>query len=216
MEDKIFIGLVDDHALFRSGIANLLKEYENIVVVFQASNGMELQQLMPSVTRVDVVLMDINMPVMDGFTATRWMKQFHPAVNILALSMFDDDVSIIKMIKNGAGGYILKESQPYELYKAVLEISTRHVFVNELVSGKMMRSLQNNTAEFENEFNLTPRELEFIILCVSEMTYKEIADKMGVAARTVDNYRQSLFDKLSIRSRVGLVIYAIQKKLVVV
>src|ERR1700761_6665423 len=121
----IHIALVDDHALFRSGIANLLSEFNDLHIAFEASNGKELQQLLPSHSTIDVILMDINMPGMDGYATTAWVKEFYPRIRVLALSMFDDDNAIIKMIRAGAGGYILKESQPTELYRAISEIRER-------------------------------------------------------------------------------------------
>lgn len=211
---SIHIGLVDDHALFRSGIANLLSEFEDLKVIFEAENGKELQQLLPGCKTVDVILMDINMPIVDGYSATKWVKQNYPNIQVLALSMFDEDLAIIRMIKAGAGGYVLKESKPAELYRAITEIWSKGVYVNEMVSGKMMRTMQQSESIAGNENLLTARETEFIQHCVSELTYKEIAEKMNVAARTVDNYRESLFVKLELRSRVGLVIYAIKHGIV--
>ncbi|HMH23271.1 MAG TPA: response regulator transcription factor [Puia sp.] len=211
---KINIALVDDHALFRSGIANLLSEFADLSIVFEAANGKELQQLLPGHQEVDVILMDINMPLVDGYAATVWVRQHYPLIQILALSMFDDDLAIIKMVKAGAGGYVLKESKPAELYRAINEIKEKGLYINEIVSGRIMRSMQQPEQPPAGESLITVREAEFIQYCASELTYKEIADKMKVAARTVDNYRQSLFDKLDLRSRVGLVLYAIKNGIV--
>ncbi len=210
----IHIALVDDHGLFRSGIANLLSEFEDLVVDFEAANGKEMKLLLHEHLEVDVILMDINMPFVDGYAAATWIKQEYPNIKILALSMFDEDAAIIRMIRAGAGGYVLKESKPAELYRAIKEIYTNGIYINEMISGKMMRSIQYSNPNIEKNNIITPREVEFIQLCVSEMTYKEIADKMNVAPRTVDNYRQSLFDKLELKSRVGLVLYAIRNEIV--
>ena len=213
-KEPIHIALVDDHALFRSGIANLLLEFPEIKVVFQASNGKEMQQLVSRHRPADVILMDINMPLIDGYQATQWIKQHHPEVHVLALSMFDEDLAVIKMLKAGAGGYVLKESQPAELYRAITEIKEKGIYINEMVSGKMLRSFQHADDQAAESSRLTPREVEFLKLCVSELTYKEIAIAMDIAARSVDNYRESLFEKLALKSRVGLVLYAIKHKLV--
>jgi DNA-binding NarL/FixJ family response regulator len=211
---NIHIAIVDDHALFRSGIANLLSEFNNLVIIFEAANGKELQKSLSQNCMIDVILMDINMPLMDGYVSTLWVKQHFPNIHVLALSMFDDDMAILKMVKAGAGGYVLKESKPAELFKAINEIRINGVYINEAISGRMMRSIQQKEGQLLSEKNLTTREIEFIQLCVSELTYKEIADKMNVAARTVDNYRESLFDKLELKSRVGLVLYAIKNGMV--
>jgi DNA-binding NarL/FixJ family response regulator len=213
-QKKIHIALVDDHTLFRNGIANLLSEFSDIKVVFEAANGKEMQQLLPTKNNVDVILMDINMPIMDGYTSTAWVKQNYPVINILALSMFDEDTAVIKMLKAGAGGYVLKESKPAELYRAINEIKENGIYLNEMVSGKMLRSLQIQDIQPVSAFYLTEREKEFIKLCVSELTYKEIAVQMNIATRSADNYRETLFDKLAIKSRVGLVLFAIKNKLV--
>ncbi len=210
---EIHIALVDDHAMFRKGIANLLAEFSDIKIEFDVSNGKELQRILPDNPEIDVLLMDINMPVLDGYTATKWVRVNYPLIKILALSMFDEDLAVIKMLKAGAGGYVLKESQPSELYRAITEIKEKGIYINEMVSGKMLRNFQ--TPEIKpDEFYLTDRELEFIKHCVSELTYKEIADLMKIAPRTVENYRENLFEKLAVKSRVGLVLFAIKHKLV--
>ena len=207
----IKIAIIDDHAMFRRGIANLLSEFEGIKVEFEASNGKELQKLLPTNTSVSVLLMDINMPLIDGYQATSWVKEHYPQIHILALSMFDEDLAVIRMLKAGAGGYVLKESQPDELFRAISQIHTKGLYLNELVSGKMLRSFHVSDAKTAAS-KLTTREIEFLKWCVSELTYKEIADKMGIATRSVDNYRESVFEKLGLKSRVGLVLYALKNK----
>jgi len=204
--DQILIAIVDDHTLFRSGVAGLMSEFAELQVVFEAGNGQHLQQMLPKHPLPQVILMDINMPVMDGYDSTRWVKENYPQIKVLALSMFEDDKAVIKMIKCGASGYVLKESKPKELLEAIKTIHTKGVYINELVSGKLIRSVM----EDENVPGFTKKELEFLKLCCSELTYKEIADKMYVSPRTVDNYREALFMKLNLKSRTGLVLYAIQ------
>src|ERR1700744_3180732 len=207
--DKILIAIVDDHTLFRSGVCGLLSEFEELRVVFEAGNGQQLQQMLLTHTLPQVVLMDINMPVMDGYDTTRWLKERYPQIKVLALSMFEDDKAVIKMIKCGASGYVLKESKPKDLLEAIKTIYTKGVYINELVSGKLIRSV----ADEEDAPDFTKKELEFLRLCCSELTYKEIADKMFVSPRTVDNYREALFLKLNLKSRTGLVLYAIQNQI---
>lgn len=207
--EKILIGIVDDHTLFRNGVAGLMNEFDELEVVFEAENGQQMQNALGKHSAPDVVLMDINMPVMDGYDATAWLKKNHPQIKVLALSMFEDDKAVIRMIRNGASGYVLKESKPAELLDAIKTIYAKGVYINELVSGKLIRSL---TAE-EDGLDFTKKELEFLRLCCSELTYKEIADKMFVSPRTIDNYRESLFLKLNLKSRTGLVLYAIQNQI---
>lgn len=207
--EQITIGIVDDHTLFRNGVNALMSEFEELKVVFEADNGKQLQQMLPKNALPQVILMDINMPEMDGYETTAWLKAKYPQVKVLALSMFEDDKAVLRMIRSGASGYVLKESKPRELLDAIKTIVTRGVYINELVSGKLIRSVGGN----ESGPELTPKELEFLKLACSELTYKEIADKMFVSPRTVDNYRESLFQKLNLKSRTGLVLYAIQNEI---
>ena len=207
--NRIPIAIVDDHTLFRKGVAGLMAEFEELEVVFEAENGRQLQLALDKYAQPKVVLMDINMPVMDGYEATCWLKAHHPQIHVLALSMFEDDEAVIKMIRCGACGYILKESKPRELLEAIKIIVLKGVYINEMVSGKLIRSV----ATYETAPNLSSKELDFLKHCCSELTYKEIADLMFVSPLTVDNYRESLFQKLNIKSRTGLVLYAIRNSL---
>jgi DNA-binding NarL/FixJ family response regulator len=204
--NKIHIAIVDDHTLFRNGVAALMAEFDELEVVFEAENGQQMQQALAKHVKPDVILMDINMPVMDGYASTQWLKQNYPKIRVLALSMFEDDKAVIQMIKCGAGGYVLKESRPRELLEAIKAIHEKGVYINEMVSGKLLRSV----ADKDDLPDISKKELEFLKLCCSELTYKEIADQMFVSPRTVDNYREALFLKLNLKSRSGLVLYAIQ------
>ncbi len=210
MKKKIHIALVDDHSLFRNGIAALLAEYKDIEVMFEVANGKELKLAVEKYTDIDVILMDINMPQMDGYMSTKWVKENYPDVRVLALSMFDDDDVIIKMLTAGAGGYVLKESTTAELYRAICGVHEKGFYSSELVSGKLINSLHQPENKKAHTKLVSPKELEFLKFCASELTYKEIADKMQVATRTVDNYRENLFEKFELKSRVGLVLFGLR------
>ncbi|MGN7987652.1 response regulator [Pedobacter sp. 22226] len=209
---SISIAIVDDHTLFRSGLASLLEEFDEIEIAFEAVNGVDLQTKITRHPEIQLVLMDINMPVMDGFAATKWVKTNYPNVHVLALSMLEDEKAIIGMLKAGAGGYMLKESTPSDLLTAIKVIVDKGFFVNELVSGRLLVALKDTDTKpiFSN------RELTFLQYCSTELTYKEIADLMNVSPRTVDNYRESLFAKLNIKSRTGLVVYGIKNNLITI
>jgi DNA-binding NarL/FixJ family response regulator len=209
---SISIAIVDDHTLFRSGLASLLEEFDEIEVMFEAINGVDLQTKINHHPGVQLILMDINMPVMDGFAATKWVKTNHPNVHVLALSMLEDEKAIIGMLKAGAGGYMLKESIPSDLFNAIKVIVDKGFFVNELVSGRLLVALKDS--DVKPMFSV--RELTFLQHCSTELTYKEIADIMNVSPRTVDNYRESLFAKLNIKSRTGLVVYGIKNSLITI
>lgn len=206
----ISIAIVDDHTLFRSGLASLLEEFDEIEVMFEAMNGIDLQTKINQHPGVQLILMDINMPVMDGFASTKWVKANYPNVHVLALSMLEDEKAIIGMLKAGAGGYMLKESTPSDLLTAIKVIVNKGFYVNELVSGRLLVALKD--ADVKPTFSA--RELTFLQYCSTELTYKEIADLMNVSPRTVDNYRESLFAKLNIKSRTGLVVYGIKNNLI--
>jgi len=206
--DPILIAIVDDHTLFRNGVAALMGEFNELKIVFEAENGKQMLEMLSKQPLPQVILMDINMPIMDGYLATKWVKEKYPQVKVLALSMFEDDKAVIRMIKAGAGGYVLKESKPRELLEAIKAINEKGSFINEMVSGKLIRSVgAGGLPEFSR------KEFEFLKLCCSEFTYKEIADQMFVSPRTVDNYRESLFQKLNLKTRAGLVLYAIQNEI---
>ncbi len=213
MENEILtIAIVDDHTLFRSGLASLLAEFEEINIAFEAKNGIDLQEKIKNKNNVKLVLMDINMPLMDGYATTKWMRENYPQIHVLALSMFEDEKAIIGMLKAGAGGYLLKESKPSELLTAIKTTINKGFYVNELVSGRLLFSLkQEDTKPIFSE-----KELIFLQHCSSELTYKEIAFLMNVSPRTVDNYRESLFAKLNIKSRTGLVVYGIKNGLITI
>ena len=213
MNDTRYVAIVDDHTMFRKGLAALINFFPNYKVSMDASNGKDFIGQLQSTQLPDIVLMDINMPEMDGYATTEWLRDNHPEVKTLALSTMDSETAIIKMIKSGAKGYVLKDAEPSELKLAFDEVMSRGYFYNDLVSRKVLNAIsqlvdpKKTTATFAN---LTPREIEFLKFACTEMTYKEIADKMHLSVRTVEGYRDSLCDKLDIKTRVGLVIYAIK------
>ena len=214
MPDKeILIAIVDDHTLFRQGISSILSENEDIRIVFDAPNGTIMQEKIATHPLPHVVLMDITMPMVNGYDATRWLKQNYPSVKVLALSMFEEDEPIIKMLKCGAGGYIIKESSAADLVFAIKTIAEHDYFLNNQVTGKLLRSLQGDEKTPTAANNLTANEVRFLEHCCSELTYKEIANKMCLSVHTIDNYRDSLFEKLDLKSRTGLVIFALKNNI---
>lgn len=210
------IVLVDDHSLLRMGLASMVESQGN-TVLFEADNGKEFIEKLDTGNLPHLVLMDINMPEMDGFETTQWLKQNHPQVNVLALSMYDNETSIIRMLKCGAKGYILKDSEPAELKMAIEDILSKGFYYSDLVSGKLMHAINKMDDETDDLKNLVPlneRETTFLKYTCTELTYKEIADKMFVSPRTIDGYRDALFEKLKLKTRVGLVMYAIKNGIV--
>lgn len=157
------------------------------------------------------------MPVKDGYETSVWLKKNHPAVKVLALSMYDNENSIIRMFKAGAKGYILKDCDPSELKIALHALMTKGFYYSEMITGKLIHTI-NTLDEKENEsniaINLSEKETAFLKLACTEYTYKEIAEKMLVSTRSVDGYRDALFDKLQVKSRVGLVLFAIRNGII--
>ena len=213
MSRKKYIAIVDDHAMFRKGLTALINFFPNYEVLFDAGNGKEFIDLLNEKQLPDIVLLDITMPEMDGYATAEWIKDNHPGIKILALSTMDADTAIIRMIKSGAKGYILKDAEPAELQMAFDEVLTRGYFYNDFVSRKVLNAVSQLTDQ-KNEAatfaHLTPRETEFLKYACTEMTYKEIADKMFVSVRTVEGYRDNLCEKLDLKSRVGLAMYAVK------
>lgn len=210
--NKVTVALVDDHVMLRNGLAVLVSNlgYE---VRFECSNGKELIGKLNKDNLPDVVLMDINMPEMDGYDTALWLKNHYPLVHVLALSMYDDENAIIRMLKNGARGYVMKESDPLELKRAIDDVMEKGVHYSEVVTGKLLHSvyqMDQPDPGLKKMLDLSDREIEFLKLASSERTYKEIAEEMHLSPRTIDGYRDNLFEKLSIKSRVGLVLFAIR------
>lgn len=208
------IAIADDHRLVRDGITKLLGS-RGFKIGFEAENGQEIVEYC-SQNPIDIVLMDINMPVMNGITATAQLRDLCPATSVIALSMFDDDLSLIRMMKAGAKSYVLKEAPISELEQAIVSVKEKGFYYSDFVSNRLISSLGTSREENIEKIleSLTERELEFLRLACTGLTYKEIADKMCVSPRSVDGYRDNLFVKLNVRSRVELAIFAIKYHIV--
>lgn len=205
--------IVDDHLLIARALTGIIDCFQNFAVLYEAGNGKELMEKFKHAKNIpDVVLLDINMPVMDGFETARWLKQFHPDVLVLALSMQDQEEIIIRMIRCGARGYLLKNTHPVELEQALEALVSKGYYYPDWVAHKMMLTLTDDHKPARPL--VSERELEFLTLAASELTYKEIGDKMCCSPRTVEGYRDSLFEKFKLKSRVGLVMFALKNDLI--
>jgi two-component system invasion response regulator UvrY len=207
---KITVAIADDHSLLRNALAKLINSFEGYSILFEADNGKDLRQKMQQHVIPDIVMLDVNMPEMDGFETTQWLHKDHPQVKILALSMFSDEKTIIRMFRVGAKGYLLKNTDPEELKKALDSLVDKNVYLSDYVSGKLVSGLHRDLDEPDRDIVLNEKEREFLRWTCTELSYKDIAGKMFLSPRTIDDYRQSLFNKLKVHSRVGLVIYAIK------
>lgn len=208
--EKIKVALADDHTMFRRGLISILKPYRNIEVLFDAANGQELvEQIHLAEEKPAICIIDINMPEMNGYDTARYIKKHFPKIMMLALSMYDDEDNIIKMLRYGANGYLLKDSEPDTLVEALKQINEQGFYHSELITSDILHSLQDI-----NTITLSSAEIDFLKMACTEMTYKEMANTLGVSERTVDGYRDRLFNKLNVKSRIGLVIYAIRNNIV--
>lgn len=212
------LALVDDHKLFRKGLISLIELVSTKYhILFEADNGVDLQQKIDAKNLPNIILMDVSMPKMDGFASVEWLKEKYPTVKVLVVSMVEKEETIVKMLKLGVKGYLCKDVEPKELGEALEAVNNKGYYYTDFITGKLVHSLQNGNAEKQKELEINPinnQEKQFLELACSELTYAEIADKMCLSPKTIDGYRNSLFEKLKVKSRVGLVLFAIKNRMV--
>ncbi len=210
---KIPVGIVDDHQLFLKSLGLMLSGFDNYTAVIEALNGKELQQKMQVAEILpEIILLDVNMPVMDGIQTASWLRTNYPTIKLVALSMNDIDKDIIGMIRAGCCAYLLKDIHPTELEKALDEINTKGFYNADAGNINYRRLLMYE--DRNDPLFITDKEKQFLQFACTEMSYKQIADIMSVAERTVDGYRDSLFIKLGVHSRTGLILEAIKREFV--
>jgi len=210
---NITLGITDDHQLFLKSLSLLIGSLEDFTIVVEAMNGKDLiEKLGTKKIEPDIILLDVNMPVMDGRQTAEYLSEKFPAIKLVALSMKDDDDTIISMIRAGCCAYLLKDIHPEELNKALHEIYKKGYYNSDAANINYRRLLQHQ--EKQNELQLTDKEKQFLQLACSDATYKQIAAVMHVSERTVDGYRENLFKKLNVQSRTGMALEAIRRNLV--
>jgi DNA-binding NarL/FixJ family response regulator len=214
MTRKIQIGVADDQLLFLKSLREMLDRLPAFQVTVEALNGEELLRKLGLLSELpDIILIDVKMPIMGGMEAVTRISQRYPAIKLVALSMEDADAMVIGMIKAGCCSYLLKEIHPDELQSALLEINSRGYYNADTFnrnSRRMIREEKNALA-----LRLSANEEKFLLLACSDLTYKQIASQMHLSERTIDGYRESLFEKLNVQSRVGMVLEGIKKKLII-
>ncbi|WP_396194371.1 response regulator [Flavobacterium sp.] len=209
MGTKKTIAIVDDHILIAQAIKGIIANFEDFETICECENGQEfIEKITTNDVLPDIVLLDISMPVMDGFQTANWLQKNHPEVLVMVLSMQNDEQSVIKMVKNGAKSYLLKNSHPRELESALLKLVENGFYYPEWASKIIFSSINKNSNSALSK--LTEREKEFLKYTITEKSYKEIAELMFCSPRTVESYRDNLFEKLNLKTRVGLAVYAIK------
>ncbi len=209
VSEQIRIAVAEDVSILRKGLCRLLSSYSGFLIEIEAANGRELLDMLRSSGKeIDICLLDINMPEMDGHATIQVLKQEWPQIKVLVLSIYNDDYNIIRMLRNGANGYILKTCTPEELYQALTAVHELGFFHSELVNEHVLHLLRGKHAK--SGHILSDKDYEFLSYCCSELTYKEIAEVMKLSPRTVEGYRDALCEKLDVKSRTGLVMYAMR------
>lgn len=208
------IAIVDDHTLMSKALENMIMENPQYSVIMNHPNGEDFIAALEKASELPaVVLMDINMPYKNGIETTEWLTEHHPNIKVIALTMEDDEKVLIKMLKAGAKGYLLKDMQPSILFQAIDTVFDKGSFYTDFVAQKLLKVKTEDIKTASLLSELKDREKEFIKWACSELTYKEIADKMFLSPKTIDGYRDSVFTKLEIKNRVGLVLFALKHDL---
>lgn len=211
----IEIVIADDHQMLIDGIKAMLDGEPDIKLAGIAYNGLEVLEILEN-THVDVVLLDINMPVMDGVDTCKKLKKLHPLVSVLALTMYDEGGLISSMVRNGARGYILKNTGKAELLTAIKTVHEGKTFFPEKIKDILLADMMGKKSQQSAFFipKLTSREKEIVSLIVNEYTTQEIADKLFISVKTVETHRKHLLQKLNVRNTAGLVRIVIEKGLI--
>lgn len=219
------VAVVDDHSLLRNAISDLVKSIKNSTnsslfdIVIEAENGQDfVEKLLKFQSPVDIVILDIQMPIMDGFDTLKWINTNHPEIKVLVLTMHNDPGIVASFMKEGAVGYLTKDASKEKIETALKSITSKGFFYDDFITSSLITTLKKidyKKNDYQNKVMLatkilTDREKEFLKLLGTELSYREIAEKMQVSPRTIDGYREELFRKLEVKSRVGLVMQAIK------
>jgi len=219
MEEKknpIKVALVDDHLLLRNALAGLIDSFGDCRVIHQSGNGKEITKAITDGVIPDVVVMDLNMPEMDGFETAQWLQQNFPKIYVLMLTMFDSELSLIRLLQTGVRGFLKKDIHPSELKFAIQSVMQSGYYYSNNTTGRLVNLFKNkhDGSMPLNNMVLSDQEVQFLKLACSDLTYKEIAQKLGLNPRTIDTLRDHLFIKLDVKSRVGLAMVAIKNGIV--
>ncbi len=212
---KIKIAIADDYKIFREGLKVSLGQDDNLQVIFEAENGEDLIAGLEN-KQPDIIIMDLKMPVMDGMEATQIIRKKFTDIKVLVVSMYEDDKFIIHLMEIGANGYLLKNAEPEEIRKAIYAVCENGYYFNDLVNKALLKKLvlkNNIKPSFNENIDLTERELEVLKLICEEKTAAEIAKQIFLSPRSVEGIRQRLIEKIGVRNTAGIVMFAVKNGL---
>jgi two-component system invasion response regulator UvrY len=217
MQTPVKIGLVDDHILIRDGLTNVINSIDGFLVSMVADNGREFIEILNSGNIPDILILDLSMPEMDGHETIHWISKNRPEIKILILTMYDAE-PLVHLIKSGVRGFLKKDISPGELKQALQSVLKNGTYCSQSITGRLFNLMRNHSSKNSpwGTVILNENEISFLKLVSSELTYKEIAQKMKISPRTIDNYRDALFLKLNVKSRVGLAMYAVKSGIVTI
>lgn len=216
-KDKIKVVLVDDHVLLRNALASLIDSFGTCAAVHQCGNGNELISFMRNHQQPDVILLDLNMPLMNGFETAEWLKKNYPEIPVLMLTMYDSELSLIRLLQFGVKGFLKKDIHPTELKFALESVAeTGYYFPDHLANSliNLFEKDDEDSSQVERSM-FTEEELTFLELSCTDFTYKEIALQMDLTPRKIESLREFLFTKLGVKTRIGLAMIAIKNGIVI-
>lgn len=214
--DVIKVAIADDHKIFRKGVILSLRPFTNIKFVLEAENGDQLLDGI-AVAEPDVVLMDLRMPGKDGIETTKVLSKQYPNVHVIVLSMYEDDRFVSHMMENGASGYLLKNAEPQEIRRAIMDVYEKGYYLNNFVNRILLKKAhakQKVIPSLNSEVTLTDREKEVLRFICMEFTAQEIAQKMDISPRTVEAIKDRLMERFGSKNTAGLVFFAVKNNLV--
>ena len=217
---KIKLALCDDHNLFRVGLASILTQIPDFELILEAANGQELIDKIPRKTP-DVVLLDLQMPVLDGTATADYLRENHPLIKIVVLTMHDEDRMVLHLLEKGVSGYLLKDADPGEVEKAIRKVMDDGVYLNDFVSRAMLRKMTNtpttvkqSSSFYNSKVLLSEREKEVLKLICEGLSTAEISEKIFLSPRTVEGHRLRILEKTGTKNTAGMVAYAFKNNLV--
>lgn len=215
MDSKIKLAVVDDQHLVREGLIALLKEFDDLEVVMEASNGRELLEQLQH-HQPHVILLDFDMPVMGGIETTELVKKSYPDIKIIIVTMYSEEELMIHLMERGANGFMQKDQHISMLIDAIHAVQSNNYYFNDHISMAMLKRLANikKSTAVHDPVALTEREIEIVKLICKELSNKEIAEKLYLSHRTIDSYREKLMQKIGAKNTAGIVIYAVKHNLI--